>query len=120
MRQNQGEYAEQTLTLPSTGELRSGAVIRMAGKNGRRAIELLGEHDAGKPVRQSERPERQLQIGAGEHLRRQPLGAADEKGEARGAAVAKSADGVRELGAAELIALAVEAHQFMGGRHLAE
>src|SRR5512147_2372471 len=60
MRQNQGEYAEQTLTFPSTRERSSGAVIRMADKNGRRAIELLGEHDAGKPMRQSKRPERQL------------------------------------------------------------
>ena len=58
MRQNQGEYAEQTLTLPSNGERRSGAVIRVTGKNGRRAIELLGEHDAGKPMRQGEGTER--------------------------------------------------------------
>ena len=58
-------------------------------------------------------PERQLQIGAGKHLRREPLGAADEKGEARDAVVAKLADGLREFGAAELLAFAVEANQFV-------
>src|SRR5262245_1596750 len=92
----------------------------MAGENGRCTIELLGEYDAGEPMRQSEGAKRQLQIGAGEHLRRQALGAADEKSDAGGAAVAKPADGFGELGAAEKIALTVEAYQFMRGRHLAE
>ena len=81
-------------------------MIGMAGEDGRSAIELLGKHDAGEPVRQGHAPERQLQIGAGERLRREPLGAADEKGEARGAGVAIFADGAGELGAAESFALA--------------
>jgi hypothetical protein len=53
----------------------------MSGDNGRSAIELLGKHDAGEPMRQGHAPERQLEIGAGQHLRREPLGAADEKSE---------------------------------------
>ena len=79
-------------------------MIGMAGEDGRSAIELLGKHDAGEPVRQGHAPERQLEIGAGQHLRREPLGATDEKGEARGAGIAIFADGAGELGAAELFA----------------
>src|SRR3974390_1099591 len=112
IRQNHGEYAEQSLTLDPAG-IWSGAVIGMAGKDGRRSIELLGEHNGGKPMGQSHGPERQLEIGARQPLRREPLRATHEKGEARGPIVAKFADCPRELGAVKLIALAVEANQFV-------
>ena len=92
----------------------------MAGEDGHRAIELLGENDAGKPMGQGHGPERQLEIGAGEHLWRKPLSAAHQKGEAGRAVIAKFAEGLRELGAAELRALAIETNKFVCGRYLAE
>ena len=95
-------------------------MIGMAGEDSRSAIELLGKHDAGEPVRQGHAPERQLKVGAGQHLRRETFGAADEKSEARGASIAIFADGAGELGAAELFALPVKADQFVGRWHLAE
>src|SRR6478752_7688569 len=74
----------------------------MAGDDGRRAIKLLGE------------------IGAGKHLWRKPLRAAHEKGEAGRAVIAKLADGLRELAAAELFALAIETYKLVCVGHLAE
>ena len=50
----------------------------------------------------------------------QPLGTADEKSEARDAAIAKFAQGAGKIRAAQLLAFAIEANQFVRSRNLAD
>src|SRR5580698_9269088 len=58
-------------------------MIRVAGKNGSGAIELLQEHDAHQLMRPGGRAERDLEFGASVEARRKPIGAADDEADGR-------------------------------------
>ena len=85
VRQNQGKYAYQSLTLGAA----SGAMIGVARKDGRRAVDLLGKNDSRESVRQGHRTERDKPRRLGQHIFAEAVGAADHKGHAVSALVAK-------------------------------
>ena len=85
----------------------------MAGENGDRAIDLLGENDAGKPMRQGHGTEREHEIGLEHCPEPKTVGAADKEGETLGAAVAKLGEALREGFASELSAAPIETDQFV-------
>jgi hypothetical protein len=73
------------------------SVIRPAGQNGYRPIDLLRQHDARKSVRPGLRPERQPSVGGLQNRIAQALGAADDEGELAFAAVAQGSKPKRDV-----------------------
>jgi hypothetical protein len=67
----------------------------MAGKDGRRAIELLGKHDAHQLMRPGLRAERKDEIGCRSHLRVVAVGSADSEDQLSAPAIPQ----VRDAGA---------------------
>ena len=63
-------------------------MIGVPGKDGRRTVELLREHCAGKAVGQSHWPEREKQVRLGPHSLAMPVGTTDQKGRMPAAVVA--------------------------------
>ena len=56
-------------------------MVGMPGQDGGGAVELLGQHDAGKAVRQRDGAERQHELGGIAHGRGQSVRAADQDGQ---------------------------------------
>ena len=83
-------------------------MIGMTGKDGLRPVDLLGQHDAGKPMGQDQRAERQAEIGFAQGLLPEPIGAADQKRQGLCAAVPIFGERLCEFLAAELFALRIE------------
>ena len=80
----------------------------MPGKNGDCAVKLLESHDPHQLVRPRHVTESEAQIGLGEKVRRQPIGAADENCEIRPALIAPAADALRECFAGQRFTAFVE------------
>lgn len=83
-------------------------MIGMTGKDGLRPVDLLGKHDAGKPVGQDHGAERQTEIGSTQGLLPEPIGAADQKRQGLRAAVPIFGERLGEFLAAELFTLRLE------------
>ena len=66
-------------TIVTGGRQAARAMIRMPRGDRPRAIDLLGQHDAGEEMRPGQSPKRQHVIGAREHRRMQSFGASDQE-----------------------------------------
>src|SRR5262245_48241340 len=86
----------------------SGPVIGVAAQDGRRAIELLGEHDAREAVRQGDGAQRELQVGGSTRRFAQAVGSADENAGGFRAAVASLGQESCESLAAQRLAAHIE------------
>ena len=95
-------------------------MIRMAGEDGRGAVDLLGEDAAGEPMRQGHGTERQDEISLEQRREAETVGAADQEGKPLCAAVAKSRQGLREGLTSQLRAASIESDHFVRGRPLDE
>src|SRR5687767_138468 len=63
-------------------------MVRVAAEDGRRAVELLREHDADQLMRPGERGKAENQIGFGSERRVEAVGAADDEAHGGAAVVA--------------------------------
>ena len=83
-------------------------MVRAAGQDGHRAVDLLGQHHAGQGVRPGLGAEGQGLVGPGQHFGRQAVGAADHEHQPPDPVVAQLAEaggeGARGVSLAVLVA----------------
>src|ERR671930_2147887 len=71
--------ASASSAVRSVAESSGSAMVLLSAPNGVGAIELLVDNDAGELVRQRQRPETPLPLGAPQHVRRQTVMVANEE-----------------------------------------
>src|SRR6185312_9265877 len=97
----------------------SGPVVGLAAQDAERTVELLEDNKASEPMRQRQPSERPREVGPRHEIFGQPVGAADDHGDALLAAVHGALQDLRELLGAELFAARVERPQLVAGGDLA-
>ena len=92
--------------------------VRMAGKDGEGAVQLLGEDDTGEFVRHGEGGKRNSRVSVLGERGRKTIGVAAKKNKFLGAAVAEVTEPAGELRRGELLAGGVEEDECGGGVEL--
>src|SRR5262249_18519788 len=95
-------------------------MIRVAGEDLLRAVQLFEQHAAHHQMRPGHRAERDGRVGAGKDRLAESVGAADREGERGCAPVAPAGEPVGEVAAGPGAAALVERNQPGAGRHRAE